>query len=76
MMRAKKRPTPKSKIAIGTYAAQRLTMQYAELVRLRQAVRQALNCWPKGLSRVLTTYAATVSIRKIIKSFSRLKVSS
>jgi hypothetical protein len=41
MMRAKKRATPKSKIVIRKYAAQRLTMQYAELVRLRQAVRQA-----------------------------------
>ena len=40
-MRVKKRPTPKSKIVVRKYSAQRLTMQYAELVRLRQAVRQA-----------------------------------
>jgi hypothetical protein len=40
-MRVKKRPTPKSKIVVRKYSAQRLTMQYAELVRLRQAVHQA-----------------------------------
>ena len=40
-MGAKKRPTPKLKMAIRKHSAQRLTIQYAELVRLRQAVRQA-----------------------------------
>jgi hypothetical protein len=40
-MRAKKRPKPKSKAVIRKYSAQRLTNQYAELVRLRQAVHQA-----------------------------------
>jgi hypothetical protein len=40
-MGAKKRPTPKSKLVIRKHSAQRLTIKYAELVRLRQAVRQA-----------------------------------
>jgi hypothetical protein len=40
-MRVKKRPTPKLKMVIRKYSAQRLTIQYEELVRLRQAVRQA-----------------------------------
>jgi hypothetical protein len=40
-MRAKKHPKPKSKMVIRKFSAQRLTIQYAELLRLRQAVRQA-----------------------------------
>jgi hypothetical protein len=40
-MRTKKRPTPKSKLVIRKHSVQRLTIQYADLVRLRQAVRQA-----------------------------------
>jgi hypothetical protein len=40
-MRAKKRPKPKSKTVIRRFSAQRLTIQYAELLRLRQAVHQA-----------------------------------
>jgi hypothetical protein len=47
-MTAKKRPIPKPKTVIHKYSAQRLTIRsakllrlYAELLRLRQAVRQA-----------------------------------